>query len=133
MVFYYSLQIREKVLEAIAKGNTQKDVSKMFNINRTTIYRWSLLKEKTNNLNPRINHNIKASKLDKNKLKEYIAPEVNYSKTLKEMANDFEVSHNAIWSALKKMGYVIKKNSKDISREMKLKERNIWIKLKTYP
>jgi transposase len=110
MGFYYSIQLREKALESIEKGNTQAEVSRIFGINRTAIYRWSLLRKKTNNINPRINHNIKASKLDKSKLKEYLIVENNHSKTLKEMGNDFNVSYNAIWSALKKLGYVIKKN-----------------------
>jgi transposase len=122
MAFYYSLQLREKALESIANGNSQAEVSRIFGINRTTIYRWSLLKEKTNNLNPRINHNIKKKKMDIERLKEYI--KTNYSETLKEMARNFNVSYVDIWYHLKKLGYVIKKNSKDISKGMKIKEES---------
>ena len=123
MGFYYSPQLRGKALESIANGNTQAEVSRIFGINRTTIYRWPLLKEKTNNLNPRINHNIKKKKIDIEKLKKYIS--TNYSETLKEIARNFNVSYVDIWYHLKKLGYVIKKNSKDISKGMKIKEKNI--------
>jgi transposase-like protein len=71
MGFYYSIQIRKKALESIAKGNTQSEVSRIFGINRITLYRWSLLKKETNDLKPKINYNIRKKKIDIEKLKEY--------------------------------------------------------------
>jgi Zn-dependent peptidase ImmA (M78 family) len=67
--------------------------------------------------------NIKEKKMDIEKLKDYV--NANCSKTLKEIAEYFNVSYVNIWYHLKKLGYVIKKNSKDTFREMRLKEGNI--------
>ena len=110
---YYSIDLRRKVLNALSRGNTQLEVSKIFNIHRTTIYRWQKLEKEANNIAPRINHNIKKKKINIEKLIEYIDKDnkdKNYNKTLKEMAKDFGVSYVDIWYHLKKLGYVIKKN-----------------------
>ena len=48
MVKYYSVEIREKALEALDKGNKQIDVAKIFGITRQTLSSWVKLKEKTN-------------------------------------------------------------------------------------
>ena len=47
----YSIDLRHKVLEYIAKGGTQLDAAKHFNINPKTIYRWK--KRKTLAATPR--------------------------------------------------------------------------------
>jgi len=112
MGFYYSLELRQKALKALSKNHTQSEVARMFNIDRTTIYRW-IKREKESSLAPIINHNKKPHKLDREKLKEYLDENnkaKNYNKTLKEIACHFNVSYNAIWNALNKLGYVIKKN-----------------------
>jgi hypothetical protein len=74
MGFYYSLQIRKKKLwNPLLKVIPSRRCRRVFDINRITLYRWSLLKKETNDLKPKINHNIKKKQIDIiKKLKESI-------------------------------------------------------------
>ena len=98
MGFYYSLELRKKVLEALSKGYNQNEVSKIFNIGRTTIYRW-IKREKDNNLAPTINHNKRPHKLNRDELIEYIYSFTFYLKyivVLKLCLDLYKNYHNLI-------------------------------------
>jgi transposase len=129
MVKYYSIEIIEKALEALDKGNKQIDVAKIFGITRQTLSSWVKLKEKTNSLEPDIHYNkLKFKKIDDEEFIKYMSsdnPDKNYNKTLEEIAMDFNVAKNTIWKYLHRLGYKFKKNSKDMWKRMNIKEMSI--------
>jgi len=103
----YSLDFRQKVITAISNNYSYREIANIFNIDKTTVYRW-YKRYKENKLEPIITREYHSNKIDKNKLKEYV--DANSSLTLNEIGKYFNVSHYTIWYHLKKLGYVIKKN-----------------------
>jgi transposase len=103
-----SLDFRQRVLEHFDECKNKAKTAKLFKISNKTVYNWSIRREesrlkadKTGPKGPR--------KFNMKKLVKHL--ENNRNLTLKELAEEFNVSHVQIWESLRKNGYVYKKNS----------------------
>ena len=98
----YSEDLRQRVRQYVANGGSKAEASRLFDVSRTAIYRW------LNNDNPRKKPSrTKPDKLDEQALLEDVRRYPD--KLLRERAEDFSMSINGIWVALKRLG--IKKNA----------------------
>ena len=99
----YSIDLRRKVIKCVKRGESKVKISKMFGINKDTIYEWI----KRDDLTPkkRKSYNFK---IDKEALLKRVEkyPEAR----LVDHAKIFNVSINAIWKTFQKLG-ISKKNS----------------------
>ena len=122
----YSIDLRERVIEAVNKGILQlKEIAELFNINVKTIYKWRKKLKTTGTLAPKTGfergHSHKITNLDE--FKNFIKK--NPDLTLKEMAQKWgNVSSASIGRALKKINFTRKKNNLAIKNVMKKKENN---------
>jgi transposase len=122
----YSIDLRERVIEAVNKGIWQlKEIAKFFNINVKTIYKWRKILEITGTLAPKTGfeqgHSHKITNLDE--FKNFVTE--NPDLTLKEMAQKWgNVSPQTIGRSLKKINFTLKKNNLAIKSAMKKKENN---------
>lgn len=105
----YSLDLRKKVIAYVEAGNSIISASKIFSIGERTVRRWITLKQETDDIIPRARGGGYPAKIDLAQLKEYV--DSNPNETLTEIGEKFFVSHAAIWLALRKIGYVYKKNT----------------------
>jgi len=102
MSMAYSEDLRQRVRYYVAHGGSKVDASRRFGVSRTTIYSW------LTDLSPR----KKPGRTGPDKLNEQaLLNDVRAypDKLLRERAEEFGMSINGIWSALKRLG--IKKNS----------------------
>ena len=111
----YSLDLRQKVINYIESGGKIAKAAKVFGIGRASIYRWL---ERKNLEATKVKYRYR--KLDSKELEKYIKanPEVK----LKLIAEKFEVSTTAIWTALKKMKITRKKKNFVTKKEVEKKE-----------
>ena len=98
----YSEDLRQRVRQYVANGGSKAEASRLFDVSRTAIYRW------LNNDSPRKKlGRTKPDKLDEQAL---LADVRRYpDKLLRERAEDFSLSINEIWVALRRL--VIKKDA----------------------
>ena len=117
----YSEDLRIRVLAEYDKKKLAiKDISKLFNVDEKTIYRWRKRREKTGNVSPIKNfqkgHNHKITDL----VEFQIFVEQNPDLTTKEMAAQLgNVSPITIRRTLKKINFTFKKNNWIIENAMK--------------
>jgi transposase len=102
----YSEDLRKKVIERIESGERITEVSKIFKLSRTTIYKWKKMKEDTSSLKDK-KINGCSKKINLNKFEKYINE--NPDLRLKEYAKEFKVSNVAIFKAMKKINITRKK------------------------
>ena len=98
----YSEDLRQRVRQYVANGGSKAQASRLFGVSRTAIYRW--LHDDSPRKKP---GRTKADKLDEQVLLEDVRRYPD--KLLRERAEDFSMSINGIWVALKRLG--IKKNA----------------------
>ena len=98
----YSLDLRKRVINYVQNGGRYTDASRLFGVNRKTIYNWLARTD----LAPSRRKPYK-SKLDKQALSEHVKafPDM----ILRERAAYFNVQMSTIWYALKKLN-ITKKN-----------------------
>lgn len=116
MAKIYGIDLRQRVVGAVDKGQHIDDVAETFSVSRRVIYEWLELRSKTNSLAPKTGyqngHSHKITDWDAFKI---FAME-NRHHTVKEMAAVWEkenkdtISTSVIERALKKIGYSSKKN-----------------------
>ena len=109
----YSLDFRKAVLAYVDEGHSQRETTALFKITPRCVSRWLKLREqgKLQALPvPRSPH-----KLFLEPLKEYI--DKHPDSTLAEIAKHFNCGINAVFKALRKLGYTYKKNKKSIKKE----------------
>lgn len=111
MTIAYSYDLRIRALALINSGNRITSVSRMLNINRSTLYDWLELAKKNNGLHPKKNwqtgygHKI----IDLVAFKEFV--DANKDLTLTQMAEILGgVKRSSVYRAIKKIGYVKKKD-----------------------
>ena len=100
----YSSDFRKKVLSIKSKDQLSMiETAKRFGIGVASVMRWST--------HPEIhrNRNKPATKIDMETLKQDV--ELFPDADLKERAERFNVSHNCIWQALKRLNITYKKNT----------------------
>ena len=102
MLLLSSAFLRQLVRQYVANGGSKAEASRLFDISRTAIYRWL-----TNDSPRKKPGRTRPDKLDEQALLEDVR---HYpDKLLRERAEDFSMSINGIWVALKRLG--IKKNA----------------------
>ena len=116
-----SLDFRERVLRHFDDFGNKTKTAKLFNISRVTVKNWCIRREK-NCLQADKSGPKGPKKFSVEELVKYL--ENNRNSTLKELAEEFSVSHVQIWKALRKNGYVSKKKLYFISKEVKKSDRN---------
>jgi transposase len=102
----YSIDLRKKVIEYLARGHTQRETSAVFCINLSTVNKWSQQYEKTGNLEDK-KPIRKFKKLNPEKLRDYVNE--NPDAYLKEIGEAFGCSDMAVHKALKRLGITRKK------------------------
>ena len=103
----YDIKFREQVLKFIDNGYTIKEAHELFGVGTTTIKGWKKLRKETGKLEKRPlkrNHKKICPKL----LKVYITQ--NPDSYLIEIADIFNCSPQAVYSALKRLNLRRKKN-----------------------
>jgi transposase len=115
----YSNDLRIKVINLIKQGKKQTEVSKLLQIDKSTIYRWYKAFKHTGSIKPRsYNQNQDRIKIDLNKIEEIIIKEP--SLTLWQIARKIgNVTNVTVFNAIKKLGYSFKKSHGFIKKEMK--------------
>jgi len=104
----YPLKFRQRVLEFIEEGNTQKEAMKVFKVSKKTIQDWSRLKAETGELKKR-ELNREASKYTSEKLKQIVEAEPDLY--LFEIAEKFEGGTiSGVHAALKREKLSLKKD-----------------------
>ena len=111
----YSVELRERALEAVRKGHTKAEVSRMFGLGENTLRDWEDLEAETGSLENRPLTRT-AYKIDREKLLQWYR-ENPYS-TNKETADAFYCSVSGIRSAKKVMGITRKKTLSSMLNEM---------------
>jgi putative transposase len=101
----YGIDLREKIVEFVKNGGSKLEAARRFGVARQTVYNF-LSMEGKGTLAPKKSWG-KWRKLDPEKLRHYI--KTHPSATLMEMTRSMGVSHNAIWSRLRKLGISLKK------------------------
>ena len=92
----YSEDLRQRVRQYVANGGSKAEASRLFDVSRTA-YRW------LNNDSQRKKPGwAKSDKLDEQALSEDVRRYPD--KLLRERAEDFSMSINGIWVALKRLG-----------------------------
>lgn len=119
MGYPYSLDLRQRIINAIDSGITQIEAAKLFKVNRRTISRWLQLRSKTNSLTPKIGyqkgHSHKITEWDE--FEKFV--EVNKFLTGDEMLEkwmalkNIEMGVDVIYEGLLKIGYTFKKKPFD--------------------
>lgn len=120
MVWAYSLDLRKKVLAFIKKGNKRQEASQLFEISQRTIERWIKQEKETGNLEP-IKRDFAYKKIDYEQLREHIKKHPD--QFLYEIAEEFSVTLQAIFYALKKLKITRKKKLLYTKKETKKKEK----------
>jgi transposase len=117
----YSVDLRNRVIDFVNKGNSQKKASVIFNVGTSTITRWLALLSEKGSLEKRP-LNRSASKFESEKLNAYI--EENPDAFLKDVAEHFGGSITGAFHALKREKITLKKKSLFIRKEMKKNAKN---------
>ena len=110
----YPYELRIRVMKALEEGMKITKISRVFTINRDTIYKWIKIKKETGNILPRLG-NIKNNGRIINyekipEFEEFI--DKNNDKTLDELAQVYPIkmTSRTICNYIKRIGYSYKKN-----------------------
>lgn len=114
MVRAYSLDLRERVIAFLEKGNNTKSASEAFDVSQRTVQRWLKQKTEKGSLKP-IQREFAYRKIDHEELKSYI--EKNADAFLCEIAQKFSVTLQAIFYACKRLGITRKKRRISTKKE----------------
>ena len=115
----YSQDLRERVIEFIKLGNTQKSAATTFSLNLSTVNRWYLRYRREGHCVPKARLGAKR-KIDLESLISCIT--INPNAKLKDLAKYFEVSIWCIYYWLKRLGYRYKKKPIPMWKLAKKKE-----------
>jgi transposase len=122
MIKAYSIDLREKVIQFIQSGKTQVEAAKTFRINKSTIRDWLLRLKKEGSLKSKPNHGSKP-KINVNELIKCVTNNPNLR--LIDLKEIFKISTVSLHKWLKKLGFVYKKKSLPMWKQMKIKDKNI--------
>jgi transposase len=105
----YDVRFREKVLKYLSKGHTLEEAHQVFEVGTTTIKGWKILQKETGKLDKRPLER-KPFKIDSDKLMAYIGEHPD--SYLREIAEVFNCTDQAVFYALKRLKITRKKNRK---------------------
>jgi transposase len=117
----YSLDLRQRVINHLEKGNSIRKTAEAFEISFRTVFNWKKRNE-SNILKPDNNLIRAPKKINQQELERYI--EKNSEKTVSEIANHLNVWYNAVYYRIKKANLVYKKKNFSTQKEMRNKEKN---------
>ena len=121
----YSLDLRERVIDAIHSGMKKVTICKLYSICKQTLYNWLALEEKQGHLKPitgfQKGHSHGIPNLEA--FKKYVDDHRDH--TQDELAEHFSVGSSTIGRALEKIGYSRKKRAKLIQKGVKTSEKSI--------
>jgi len=105
----YSNDLREKVVLYVEKGGSRVSAANLFSIGERTVRRWVNRKKDTGSSDRLPRSGGIPSKIDLTSLKDYVV--ANPDKTILEISIHFSHSKSSIQRALKRIGFVKKKDS----------------------
>jgi transposase len=112
----YSKDVREKVMSYIAKGHTQEEATRVFEISESAIKEWKKLQAETGSLSKK-ELNRQPRKYTPEKIAEILTKKPDAY--LSEIAEQFENgSISGVQTALKRMKITVKKRQKSTKNEM---------------
>lgn len=114
----YSQDLRERVLGFLETNNDKKAASSLFKVGIASIYRWIRIKNTRGNLEP-LQREYAYKKIDYKALKKHL--EAHPDHFLFEIAEEFSVTRQAIFYALKKLKITRKKRRLSTGKGMKLR------------
>ena len=117
----YSLDLRKRVLKYLENGGTQKEASSIFDVSLKTVTNWAK-RNKEDRLFPTVRKNS-PRKIDNDLLIEYIEKQTDAY--LREIAEKFGVTIQAIFYACKRLRIILKKRQKITKSGMKRREKNL--------
>lgn len=106
---FYSVDLRERVLQYLEKNKDKKTASLLFQVGIATIYRWIFRKKEKGNIDPTHRPYV-YKKIDDQKLIEYIQKHPDHF--LSEIGEHFNLTPQAIFYALKRLKITRKKSSR---------------------
>ena len=104
----YDIKYRERVIEYLKEGHTEKETAAVFKVSTFTIWKWKSKLNESGTLESKKRQG-KWRKIDPCKLTEYIKEHPDAY--LKEIAKEFGCSDVAIMKALKRLKISRKKNN----------------------
>lgn len=116
----YSLDLRKKALDYIENGASLLETSRIFGVTTRTLSNW-LQRQKQQDLAPKM-RGSKPSKINSEKLKRYI--EDHPDSYLREIAEAFSTTLQAIFYACKRLKITLKKRQSTIKKEVKKKGKH---------
>lgn len=102
----YSIDLRSRVINHVEAGNSQREVSKVFKISKTTVGRWWLIFCNEQRVEAKRRGGSKG-RVDKDAISQYV--QNNPNKTLVDIGKQFSLSANGAHKHLKKLGFSYKK------------------------
>jgi transposase len=117
----YSIDLRKRALEYIANGGKHTEASKIFGVTTRTLANW-LLRQKQEDLAPRT-RGSSPSKIDNDKLRKYI--EDNPDRYLREIAEEFSSTLQAVFYACKRLKITLKKRHPTTKKETHKNGKNL--------
>jgi transposase len=103
----YDKKFRERAIAFKDSGATFKQLKEVFGIDRKTYITWVKLRDETGSLVTDKSHSPRKRKIDLEKLKKYV--ERKPDAYLKELAEFFNCTPQAVFTALKKIKFTRKK------------------------
>lgn len=117
----YSIDLRKQALEYIANGGKRTEASKIFGVTTRTLSNW-LSRQKRQDLAPRT-RGSSPSKIDNDKLRKYI--EDNPDRYLREIAEEFSSTLQAVFYACKRLKITLKKRHSTTRKETHKDGKNL--------
>lgn len=126
MAVPYSLDLREKAVNAIDRGQKKSHVCRMLNISRNTLDLWLKRREQTGTVAPQTNYRPgpKPKIEDLDEFKTFAQKYGHLTQTQMAQKWHTPVSRVRIGQALKRIGFTRKKKAMVIEKEMKMKEKS---------
>ena len=103
----YSLDLRERVFDLLAKGKSKLFIEENLGVTTKTILKWQRRYEETGSIGKVTPIKTRPRRLDYEKVGKFI--EKNPDKTLKEFAKRFGVVESVIWYIIKQLNITYKK------------------------
>ena len=116
----YSNDLRQRVMQFVETGGCKKEAVKIFGVCLKTIWNW-IKRKKEGNLAPKVRV-TPSRKIDRQLLLEFI--DSHPDAYLREIADHFGVSIQAIFYACKRHKISLKKRLSFTKKEMRIKELN---------
>jgi len=103
----YSLDLRQRVFDLLAKGKSKLFIEETLGVATKTILKWQKRYEETGIMDRIIPKSTRPRKVDYEKVQKFV--EKNPDKTLKEIGERFKISAFASHKIIRKLGITYKK------------------------